>query len=228
MRDTVATLARPVPESSGDLGNDPSPAMDLPGLIGDFCHLLRNRLNSLQMGLYIARRGTIPADREVWDELDRHYREAERVLDLFQTICRPIPLTPIPIDLEMVLKEFHSRWATRFEERGARIEIIIDDSDGPSRLDPSRLVKGLDSLASWRIEDAGRGVRLTLVGRVRQGTSRVEWIERGSKRIDGAGGLPLATLASVAAAHGGTLKREDRDGWRVLVQWPHHELNVSP
>ena len=52
-----------------------------------------------------------------------------------------------------------------------------------------------------------RGVRL---GRVHQ-------VEHGS---DLAQALPLAALARILTLHGGTLRREDHDGWQVRLEWP--------
>src|SRR4051812_16601356 len=164
MLDVSTETACPAQEALWQIACDPARVAALHGLVGDFCHLLRNRLNSLQMGLYLARRGASQADPRVWDELDGHYREAERVIDLFQTICRPMPLTPITIGLGLVLGDFAARWTPRFLAHGVAMDVSMVESDGPSHLDPSRLSQGLDALASWRLDHVGTGGRLNLRG----------------------------------------------------------------
>ncbi|MDB5353002.1 MAG: hypothetical protein JWN86_4249 [Planctomycetota bacterium] len=228
MRHTSAVSAGPATTALWQVASDPSRAAALHGLVGEFCHLLRNRLNSLQMGLYLARHGCDSATRDagVWDELDGHYRAAEKVVDLFQIICRPMTLTRIPVGLGLVLNEFSSRWAPRFAGRNTALVVDLADADGPSCLDPSRLAIGLDALASWRIDRAQPGRTIHLRGWVEQGRSRLEWSEADSLPDDG-GALPLAALARVASAHGGSISEETRDGWSVRLDWPHGVSLVS-
>jgi hypothetical protein len=221
MREISLDTACPGQETLWQIACDPARIAALHGLVGDFCHLLRNRLNSLQMGLYLARRGASQPDPRVWDELDGHYREAERVIDLFQTVCRPMPLTPIAIGLGLVLGDFAARWAPRFLDHGVTLDVSLVEADGPSHLDPSRLSLGLDALAAWRLDRFDSGGRLNVRGWVGQGRSRLEWGETGSRGMDHGGALHLAALARVATAHGGRMTREDRDGWRLRVDWPH-------
>src|SRR4051794_40430957 len=70
--------------ADGDLSCDLLPvALDstkidaLYGLLGEFCHNVRNRLNSLKLGLYLARRFDPDLDATRWRPLEREYLELE-------------------------------------------------------------------------------------------------------------------------------------------------------
>jgi hypothetical protein len=209
------------PEALWRIAADPSRVEALHAMVGDFCHLLRNRLNALQMGLYLARKEHESAGGGSWDELDAQYRDTERVIELFQTICRPMALTPLAIDLGLVLQEFTSRWSPRFAERGMSLDLEMVESDGPSHVDPCRLSCGLDAMAHWRIDRGRRGTRAQLRGWVGQGRSRVEWREDVRAQACDDGSLPLAALSRIVSAHGGKMDHDNRDGCRVLLDWPH-------
>jgi hypothetical protein len=220
-------MAPPAPECLWQIAADPERVAALHGLVGDFCHLLRNRLNSLQMSLYLARRDDGSTEPQIWDELDRQYHAAEGVVELFQVVCRPMTLTPITIGLGLVIADFAGRWGPRFAERGLVLTSSLTDADGPSTLDPSRLSQGLDALAAWRLDRCRVGARTVLRGSVARGVSRLEWSEEGQVRFCPDGELPLAAMARVASAHGGTMTQEEDHGWRVRIEWPNDRVNVS-
>jgi hypothetical protein len=228
MQDTLASSVSSASESLWQVACDPDRIATLHGLVGEFCHSLRNRLSSLQMGIYLARRDEVTTfNRAVWDELDSHYRAAQRVVELFQVVCRPMTLTLITVGLELVFQEFASRWTPKFASRGVTLVTEIVEAAGPSRLDPARLAQGLDTLATWRIDQVQPGARLVLRGWVGQGESRIEWSEDRVSGCDHRGELPLAVLARVATAHQGTMDQESSEGWRVRVDWPHANLGGS-
>ena len=195
----------------------------LHGLVGDFCHLLRNRLNSLQMSLYLARRDDEAVEPAVWNELEHQYRAAEGVVELFQTVCRPMALTPISIGLGLIVGEFTTRWVPRFAARGVTLSRGSDEGGDLSRVDPSRVGQGLEALAAWRLDRAEAGTGIVLRGSVARGRSRLEWSESLSACTEDGGALPLAALARVASAHGGSISQDDHDGWRVRLEWPNAE-----
>lgn len=214
-------MAPPAPERLCQIAADPERVKALHGLVGDFCHLLRNRLNSLQMSLYLARRDEGGAEPGLWEELDRHYRAAEGVVELFQVVCRPMTLRPITIGLGLVIGEFANRWTPRFAGRGIAFTAGLAEADGPSRLDPSRVAQALEALANWRLERAEAGSRMSLRGWVGNGASRLEWAESGSSRPGRDGDLALAALARVASEHGGVMSEGGRECWGVRIEWPH-------
>jgi hypothetical protein len=227
-RRTLAVAEPSAAETLCRLTTDPERVQGLHGLLGEFCHLIRNRLNSLQIGVYLARtdapnRGGDPAR---WDELDAHYRSAERIVEMFQAVCRPMPLQPIRIGLDLVIADFCNRWAPRFAERSIDWTVGPVEVAEPSRLDPTRLAQGLDAMASWRLDEAAPGTRIRFDGMSQRGWSRIEWAEEdgdGGCDCRGVqdGGLSLAVLARVASAHGGRLTTGDRGGWRMAIDWPN-------
>ena len=150
------------PERLWEIAADPSRVAALHGLVGSFCHLLRNRLNSLQMVLYLAQRDDLHGVPDSWDELNSAYRQAERAVELFQTVCRPLELMPIPTNLGAVLKDFLGRWSPRFEAAGRELVWELSGPDSPTWVDPSRLNLGLDGVAAWRLarSEPGSVVRL--------------------------------------------------------------------
>src|SRR4051794_29478189 len=184
----MATIA---PDRLRQIAADPERVAALHGLVGEFCHLLRNRLNSLQMSLYLARRDEAKTEAEIWDDLERQYRAAEGVVDLFQLVCRPMTLTPVTIGLGLLIGEFASRWTPRFSGRGITFSGSLIESDGPSRLAPSRLGRGLEAVASWGLDGGGSGTRMSLRGWVAGGRSRLEWCEDAPLRPGDEGELPL-------------------------------------
>lgn len=223
-------MQAPSPDNCGretlcDVAADPERAAALHCVVSDFCHLLRNRLNSLQMSLYLARRADARDVPETWEELDREYRAVEAVVDLFQTVCRPMPLTPVSIELGLVLKEFETRWSSRFAGRGLTLTSGLEEAEGLSSFDPSRLTQSLDALACWRLDGAKSGTSVKIRGRVGQEKCEVEWSESGAAPTGREGELPFAALARVASVHGGGMTRDAGEGWRVCVEWP---LNASP
>lgn len=215
-----STLPR-APEHLWEIASDPVRIAELHTLVGDFCHLLRNRLNSLQMSLYLARRQNVAVVPDVWDDLESQYRAAVGVVELFQTVCRPMTLTPITIGLDLIVGEFSARWTPRFAAKGVTLSAGSVDADGPSRVDPSRVRQGLEALAAWRLDHAEAGTGVFLRGAVTRGRSRLEWTESSTSRIGEGGELPLAALARVASAHGGSISQDDRDGWRLRLEWPN-------
>lgn len=203
------------------LASDPARVEAMHGLLGEFCHLIRNRLNSLQIGIYLARGSDPTNTRARWDDLETHYREAERVVELFHTICRPMPLRPITIGLDLMLADFTSRWTPRFAAQRIELKVATIVPDEPSRIDPTRMAQGLDALASWRLARARPGSVVNLGGRASQGWSRIEWVERAAAPNEEGRALPIAVLARVASAHGGRLTQEERGGLHLRVDWPH-------
>ena len=209
------------PEHLWQIASDPARIAGLHALVGDFCHLLRNRLNSLQMSLYLARRQDAAVEPDVWNELEGQYRAAEGVVELFQTVCRPMSLTPITIGLGLIVGEFTARWAPRFAAKGVTLSAGSAGDESVSRVDPSRVGQGLEALAAWRLDRVDAGTGVVLRGSVARGRSRLDWIESSASRIGEGGELPLAALARVASAHGGSISQDDRDGWRLRLEWPN-------
>ena len=221
MQSQLADTERLAVEALCRVAIDPVRVESMHGLVGDFCHLIRNRLNSLQIGLYLARGSDPTPDPAVWDPLSVSYRDAEKVVELFQTVCRPMALQTIRIGLDVLLADFLTRWEPRF----AAVEVVVKPmkvvTSEPSRVDPTRFSQAFEALAAWRLRSAAPGATLRLEGHSERGRSRIEWHETGTSGGADGGALPLGVVARVASAHGGTFATEDRDGWRVVIEWPN-------
>ncbi len=208
-------------ESLQQIAADPDRVAALHGLVGEFCHLLRNRLNSLQVSMYLARHEKPDLEPRVWEELNHHYREAEGVVELFQTVVRPMSLSRISIEPDIILHEFAARWTARFLERGVILATDLPPANGPSWVDPSKIAQGLDALAAWRVNRVEAGSRITIGAWVGKGRSRIEWSEPTIPSREVEGELPLAALAKITSAHGGLMTRDVTDGWRIVLEWPN-------
>ncbi len=201
---------------------DPARAAEIHALIGPFFHLIRNRLNSLQMCVYLGRRTEAIDAKAAWEELDQAYRQAEKIVDVFQGLCRPMPLSPIPMGLDLILNDVAARWSPQFAGRQATLQVDARSGSDHGRVDPSRWSCVLNMLADWRCHRVAPGTGITLRAGVREGRSFVEWDERTARpgEPDPGGILPLAMMARVASAHGGTMSRDDRNGLRLAADWP--------
>ena len=208
-------------ESLQQIAADPDRVAALHGLVGEFCHLLRNRLNSLQVSMYLARHEKPDLEPRVWEELNHHYREAEGVIELFQTVVRPMSLSRISIEPDIILNEFTARWTARFLARGVILATDLPPANGPSWVDPSKIAQGLDALAAWRVNRVEAGSRITIGAWVGKGRSRIEWSEPTIPSREVEGELPLAALARITSAHGGLMTRDVTDGWRIVLEWPN-------
>lgn len=217
------TVASPVADVICHMASEPARVESLHAILGDFCHLVRNRLNSLQIGLYLAKSGSENTGTPSWGLAESYCRDAEHVIELFQTVCRPMPLRTISIGLDLVLRDIVNRWQSRFLARGLTLTMRDLSIAEPSRIDPSRIAQTFDALAAWRVEEAEPGSSITLRGRAAQGWSQVEWIEDASSLDTTRGALCLGALARVASAHGGKLARRDTPSLSLTIDWPNRE-----
>ncbi len=222
------------------LAQDPVQVAELYKLLGEFCHLVRNRLNSLQLCLYLASRAERTEDRRPWTELDRRYRESVRKVEQVQALCRPIRLSVTPMSLALLFHDREREWSSLLEARQSRLILRPPARDASGQFDPIRLVQALDHLVEWRADAVSRGTEIQL-----SWWGDGDWLEflwdesRGqgsretskSARATPVESLPLAILARIIAEHGGRLDVEtDRKGLRVRSRWParREEPNASP
>jgi hypothetical protein len=204
-------------------------------ILWTFFHDARNRLNSLKIGLHLARRGGTPESGMIWDELDRSYRGLEQLIDRLQTICRPLELVPVMGDLGHWLEERRAYWTSRLGKAGRGLDWAPPVSPAVGWFDPTRLIHGLDALVAWRADEG----RATLPARLSWWSDpaglHVEWSEPGarpSEPIEGGDGHPnsmvLPLLAHILSAHGGSVAIEDRGGLVVRLAWPAERIERGP
>lgn len=191
-------------------------------ILGDYCHALRNRLNSIKLSLFLARRQACPLADSAWAEAESSYRAVEQFVEQLQAICRPMALFAIPLDLNALVAERLPSWRDELGRRGRALEVEAPDGPAVGRLDPARLTQALDSFVAWR---ARSGARSSV--RLRWGADddhlALEWHDpQGTDPDDATGALAMPLLARVVAAHGGRCQLDDESGLRLRCRWPRH------
>jgi signal transduction histidine kinase len=206
-----------------DRGQGPDLARTLRG----FFHDVRNRLNSLKIGLYVARRGASPTQGKVWEELDLSYRGLEQLVDRLQTICRPLQLTPVSGDLGHWLEERRAYWTSRLGASGRRLDWAPPPGPAVGWFDPMRMIQGVDALTAWRAGEGGSDDPVRLAWGSDSSRFHIEWSEDGpsvAEPLEGRDGravsMALPLLAHIMTAHGGTVAVSKRPGLVVRLAWP--------
>ena len=202
--------------------SDPDQLRDLYAILGDFCHVFRNRLNCLKLSIYLAKRGGPLPRPDGWDRIEAEYREAEQMMEHLQLVCRPAPLSSMRLPLGMLLDERRPIWDGWLAGRGRRLEL-----DGPSipavgDFDPTRLTQGLDALAAWRSRAGEPGTAILLRWRAESDQLQLEWDESAGRASKDAApaSLALPMLARVMADHHGSLALAPGKGLRLRLKWP--------
>ncbi len=209
------------------IATDRAGCRDLAQSLRGYFHDARNRLNSLKIGLYLARRGAPAPQRRVWEELDQSYRGLEQLVERLQTLCRPLELSPISDDLGPWLEERRESWTSQLAAAGRGFEWAPPPAPAVGRFDPMRLIQGLDALVAWRASADGRGRSARLAWGSDATHLRLEWSEEGPSvdgPLEGRDGrslsMVLPILAQLMTALGGSLAVSKRGGLVVRLAWP--------
>ena len=230
------------PTSASDLSGrllriaaDPDRTEHLHRVLGWYCHEVRNLLNSLKMSLYLARRSGDGPAAPRWADVEASYAELERFVDRLHQLCRPSPVTPVRLPLDLLFDERRASWAESLGARGCRLTLEPPDRPAVGAFDPSRLGPALDDLVAWRARRATPGTTLSVAWSLDPAATMLEtvWTESvpdsgsASPPVQGAvnGGdgpslLCLPLLTRIIALHGGTVDMDEQGGWRLLMRWP--------
>jgi hypothetical protein len=204
------------------VAGDPREVARLYGLLREFCHTFRNRLNCLKLSLYLAERQA--RGGETFTELTRRYSDVEQFVDRVQAICRPLRLLPMRVSMGTVLEERRAAWTAWLSARSRSLEWGPPPEDPPTILDGVQLAHALDSLVAWRAQQGREGDPVRLGWRTISGELSLVWEERGLTALRPAPGsvpnLALPLLARVVSAHGGRVLVSDQDGFRIEVWLP--------
>ncbi len=205
---------------------DPDRVAQLYGIFREFCHEVRNELQKINLSLYIARPLT-GGCISPWDEVEGRYRHLERLVDQFQTICRPLTIVPIRSELGGLIVERWAAWSAVLETGGRRLELDPPTDPPIGCFDPIRMTFALDALAAWRAEvgEVGSTVHLGWGGDAEE--LRITWREDGVAIMDPRDGasdrpatLALPLIARVLSVHGGALEVETRGDLAFILRWP--------
>lgn len=205
-------------------GPSRSPAESL--VFREFCHAMRNRLNSLKLGLYAGRKLEQEAGRPVdpqWDEVERLYMRLEQYFNQVQAVFCPLGLQPLALNLPLFLQEKARKWRYQYPASDGGLALVVPDAPATAVLDPSRLGQALDQLAAWRLEAGGRP-RL-LMG-VEDDDATLIWDEvdppqhHSDPDRHAHGQISLAVLAKVVTDHSGKIDVNHNGGFRVRMTWP--------
>ncbi|MEO6810395.1 MAG: hypothetical protein ABI353_14875 [Isosphaeraceae bacterium] len=227
MSDSECNLVRGL---AGDLLKITASAEQLSTLyetLGEFNHLVRNRLNSLKLSIYLARQDGPKHLDEYWAELDRRYRTIEGFVERLQTIYRPMSLTPMRLTVGMLFDDLHAKWSKGFESRQVRFMLTSPSDQAVGHFDPIRLGQGLDALAAWRTDNAKANSLVHVEWHVAGEDVVVLWREPEVTCLpldDAPEGdapcLALPLLARIITAHGGRLDASLEDGLLLQLRWP--------
>jgi signal transduction histidine kinase len=192
-----------------------------------YVHQVRNRLNTIRLGLYIARR--CPGSRpESLNELDTSYRELEQYVEQFQRLTRPVELSPIIGSFDRFIAERVRIWRKTLSIDSEAIQFESSGQGVPRSFDPNRLGQALDEFVARRVRDLPEGGTLL----VSLSESRL-WIEsrpgldhspdfeqdledRESRSSD----MSLAWLGRIVRAHGGVLLTRVGQAKYWGIDWP--------
>jgi hypothetical protein len=199
-----------------------------------FFHDARNRLNSLKIGLYLARRTAHESHRGLWTELEQSYQGLERLVERLQAVLRDSEIAPVAANIGPWLEERRYLWSSWLGAKGRSLEWVPPDSPVFGCFDPMRLVQGLDALVSWRSGEGIVGETCRLSWRDDANQFLIEWTEEGStvpEPLEGREGrsvsMVLPMLAHIMAAHGGSLFVMKRDGLVVRLSWPREPVSST-
>lgn len=200
-----------------------------------FFHDARNRLNSIKIGLYLAKRGGTESQALVWSELDASYQGLETLIERLQSLCRPAELSVVRGDLGPWLEGRRPHWEQILSERRKTLEWVAPCSMSEGQFDPSRLVQALDALVAWRANSGTVGGLHRLAWWERDGNLVIEWVEDRpglTEPVEGWEGrsvsMALPLLAQVVDAQGGSLSVSKANGLNIRLTWPVESGRIPP
>jgi len=211
------------------IGHDADQIDSLHEMLGPFCHESRNILNSLKMSLYLARKNDSQDIAIAWDEVDRCYKDVERLFERLQTICRPMRLNRVRLSLSLLLEDRRRPWLETFAGKRRTLELVVPNRLEEGEYAPQCLGQALDAFVAWRANAVDCGSSARLEASARGGQYFLEWVEQGrhtanegSQDATTRRGEPLAMplLDRVVTAHGGSIEQIEPGGKHLRMSWP--------
>ncbi len=219
-------IARNVSIGLYRIARDPERTHDLHQLLRDFGHQMRNRLNSLKLGLYLGRRIDEEAggQGDDWAQVEREYQALERLFEQYQAVWQPMRIRPVRLCLGLFLREKVQRWRPGFRGQGVGVALVVPDDPPIARFDASQFGTALDRFARWRTTSAEEGDSVRIVLGADGEQAHLTWDESASRIGFGANEcsawVALPMLARVVTSHGGTIDLDTSAGFRLRLHWP--------
>jgi signal transduction histidine kinase len=134
--------------------------------VSGVAHCVKNVLNGMDGGLFIARRGLDAKNEEKiakgWDMLERNSSFLKSlVLDMLD-YSKDRPPEYVPTGLDDLFGEIMAFVEGRAAEGGIALSLDIDDSIGPVPLDPTRMKRALLNLVANSVEATPEGGKVTI------------------------------------------------------------------
>jgi hypothetical protein len=208
------------------IANDSTLRQNVYDQMGEYCHQCRNRLNSMKLCLYLAKRQSHPTTQADLAILEQLYATLERSIDLIQTLCRPMPVSMSSLGLDLLIREHEPDWARMATDRDIELEFIPPTARAVAQFDPDRMGQALDVLVEWRLARMAAGGEARMSWRVEGAEARLTWEEEAtSYSVDSSESLgvhawALPLITRVAEAHGGGIRTQSGDVWRLDLNWP--------
>jgi len=209
------------------IAKDPDLRRSLYERLGDYCHKCRNQLNSLKLSLYLVRRQPSTTRQDLWAEIDGHYQELERRVDLIQTLCRPMALSRVTLGLELLIEDRREPWTRLMAATGRNLELVPPAERAVASFDVQRMGQALDSLVEWRAGEGEANSSARLRWWVDSGRAHLAWEESeprstgsADRRIDGTSSWALPLISRVTQAHEGDFRVQDDHEWKLEISWP--------
>jgi signal transduction histidine kinase len=201
--------------------------------VSGVAHCVKNVLNGMDGGLFIARRGLDAKDEQKvakgWDMLERNSSFLKGlVLDMLD-YSKDRPPEYVPTGLDDLFAEIMAFVEGRADEAGITLSLDIDKSIGPVPLDPTRMKRALLNLVANSVEatpeggtvnvsvkpaesgyycvtiaDTGKGIPEDMIKTIFEPFVST----KGSKGT----GLGLPVMKKIVEEHGGRVELESRVG----------------
>lgn len=181
-------------------------------------HRVRNQLNAMKLGLYLARRSWA-AEQGLGqlDEVERCYARLEKLVEHLHQFFRKMDGTMLEAPMASFLEARCRFWQDRWSKSGRRIHLtqLFPRPTAMVRISSKSLTEALDTFADWRRSELPPGTDVRISWTTQDDQHLVEWEEyppEGEAQADRAAegvlcGLAQPLLARVLCGHGGRLER---------------------